>query len=362
MSLSVDILHPLGAMDLEVCFEAPRGVTALFGASGTGKTSVINAVAGLLRPRTGRIILDGEPIFDTAMKIDLPVHKRCLGCVFQDGRLFPHLNVQQNLVYGQKFAAVDSTGPDLPEVAGMLGISELLSRRPAALSGGEKQRVAIGRALLSRPKMLVMDEPLAALDEPRKQDILPYLERLRDETDIPILYVSHSVSEVARLATTVVMMDKGKVTRFGPAEEILSDPANVRQLGLREAGSVLQGVVAAHHDDGLTEVTVSGGTLLLPHVNVDPGHQIRVRVLAKDIILATKAPKGLSALNILPADIVSIRDGSGPGTIVQLKAGEDLLLARITRRSAEAMALKSGDRVHAVIKAVSVARTDVGGG
>ncbi|MFA3920893.1 molybdenum ABC transporter ATP-binding protein [Ruegeria hyattellae] len=362
MSLSVDISHTLGEMALEVRFDAPRGVTALFGASGTGKTSVINAVAGLLRPRSGRIILDGEPIFDTTMKIDLPVHKRRLGCVFQDGRLFPHLSVEQNLVYGLKFAAAGSTGPTLHEVAEMLGIPALLSRRPAALSGGEKQRVAIGRALLSRPRMLVMDEPLAALDEARKQDILPYLERLRDETDIPILYVSHSVSEVARLATTVVMMNKGSVSRFGPAEEVLSDPANVRQLGLREAGSVLQGVVAVHHDDGLTELTVSGGTLLLPHVNLPPGQPIRVRVLAQDIILATSPPKGLSALNNLPAEIVSIRDGDGPGTIVQLKSGDDLLLARVTRRSAEALGLKPGTQVHAVIKAVSVARTDVGGG
>lgn len=362
MSLAVDISQPLGRFDLSVAFEAPGGITALFGRSGTGKTTVVNAVAGLLRPRSGRIAIGGEALLDTAAGIDLPAHRRRLGYVFQDGRLFPHLSVRQNLTYGARFAPRGASGPSLDEVCALLGIEDLLERRPGALSGGETQRIAIGRALLSRPRMLLMDEPLAALDAARKEEILPHLERLRDNTTIPILYVSHSVAEVARLATYVVVLESGKVARAGTAERVLSDPATVRQLGLREAGSVLPATVARHHDDGLTELDVSGGQLFLPRMDRPEGTQTRVRVLAHDVILARDRPAGLSALNILPGEVLTIREGSGPGVIVQIRCGGDRLLARITRRSAEAMALAPGMRVHAVIKSVSIARTDIGAG
>jgi molybdate transport system ATP-binding protein len=361
MSLSVEIRHRLGALNLHLAFQAPRGVTALFGRSGTGKTTVINAVAGLLRPDAGHIELDGVPLFDADAGISLPVHKRRLGYVFQDGRLFPHLSVRQNLTYGSRFARAEP-GASLDEVSDLLGITDLLERRPGGLSGGEKQRVAIGRALLSRPRMLLMDEPLAALDSARKAEILPFLERLRDQTDIPILYVSHSVAEVARLATTVVVLESGHVARSGPAEQVLSDPDMVRQLGVREAGSVLPATVVAHHDDGLSELSVSGGRLLLPRMDTVPGTATRVRILAHDVILSRAAPQGLSALNILPARIIALREGSGPGVIVQMQSGSDRLLARITRRSADVMALEPDDDIHAVIKSVSIARTDVGAG
>lgn len=361
MSLSVDIRHRLGTLDLQISFTAPGGVTALFGRSGTGKTTVIHAVAGLLTPDSGRIELDGKPVFDTRSGLAVPAHKRRVGYVFQDGRLFPHLSVRQNLTYGERFARAKPRA-SLAEVSELLGISDLLERRPGGLSGGEKQRVAIGRALLSRPRILLMDEPLAALDSARKAEILPFLERLRDHTDIPILYVSHSVAEVARLATTVVVLEGGRVARSGPAEQVLSDPDMVRQLGVREAGAVLPATVAMHHDDGLTELSVSGGRLFLPEMETAPGTATRVRVLAHDVILSRTVPHGLSALNILSATILALRDGHGPGVIVQMQCGEDRLLARITRRSADAMALKPGDHIHAVIKSVSIARTDVGAG
>lgn len=361
MSLSVDIRHRLGALDLNICFDAPPGVTALFGRSGTGKTTVINAIAGLLHPDDGRISVDGSVLFDAQAGISLPAHKRSLGYVFQDGRLFPHLTVFKNLVYGQRFAQ-KRTGPSLDEVTTLLGLPDLLHRRPGALSGGEKQRVAIGRALLSHPRMLLMDEPLAALDSARKAEILPFLERLRDQTDIPILYVSHSVAEVARLATTVVVLEAGKVARSGPAEHILSDPDMVRQLGVREAGAVLPATIAAHHADGLTELAVSGGRLFLPIMDSPTETSTRVRILAQDVILSRTAPTGLSALNILPVKVMTLREGSGPGMIVQMQCGQDRLLARITRRSADALALKPQDDIYAVIKSVSIARTDVGAG
>ncbi|MDK3017592.1 molybdenum ABC transporter ATP-binding protein [Pseudodonghicola flavimaris] len=362
MSLTVDIAHPLAGFDLNVAFEAPEGVTALFGRSGAGKTTVINAVAGLLKPERGRILLGGETLFDATTRVNLPVHRRRLGYVFQDGRLFPHLSVKQNLMYGRRFAPRGAKGPDLAEVADLLGLSTLLERRPGALSGGEKQRVAIGRALLSRPRLLLMDEPLAALDAARKDEILPYLERLRDRAGLPILYVSHSVAEVARLATSVVVLEAGQVVRAGPAEQVLSDPGMVHQIGLREAGAVLTARIAAHHGDGLSELQVSGGRLFLPHLDQPVGAQTRVRILAQDVMLATEAPRGVSALNILEGEVVTLRDGSGPGAIVQLRCGGDLLLSRITRRSAEVLRLAPGTRIFAVVKTVSIARSDVGAG
>ena len=362
MSLRVDIAHRLPGLDLRVNFEAPGGVTALFGQSGAGKTTVINAISGLLRPKAGRISLSGETLFDAEAGINLPVHRRRLGYVFQDGRLFPHLSVRQNLTYGQRFAPRAAAGPGLEEVAELLGLAPLLDRRPGALSGGEKQRVAFGRALLSRPRMLLMDEPLAALDAARKEEILPYLERLRDQSGLPILYVSHSVAEVARLATSVVVLESGRVARAGPAEQVLSDPAMVRQFGLREAGAVLPAEIARHHPDGLTELAVSGGRLFLPEMEQPPGNRTRVRILAHDVIVADRPPEGLSALNVLAGTVVALREGQGPGVIVQIQCGADRLLARITRRSATALKLAPGRPVHAVIKSVSVARTDVGAG
>lgn len=362
MSLSIELSHQMADFEVSVKFEAPPGITVLFGRSGAGKTTVINAVAGLINPDAGRISLDNTVLFDSDRNVNLPAHKRQLGYVFQDGRLFPHLSVQANLTYGRRFNAPRPNSPTLEEVSDLLGIIPLMDRRIGALSGGEKQRIAIGRALLSHPRMLLMDEPLASLDGARKAEILPYLEHLRDHTNIPILYVSHSMTEVARLATTVVVLENGQIVRAGAAEQVLSDPDMVRQLGVREAGSVLPATILRHHDDGLSELEFSGGRLLLPRMDAAAGAQTRVRILAQDIILSVTAPTDMSALNILPVQIIAIRDGTGPGVIVQMQCGDERLLARITRRSANRMNLKTGDRVHAIIKSVSIARTNIGAG
>ncbi len=354
MSLKIDISHRLGTMDLRAELDAPSGVTALFGRSGAGKTSIINAVAGLLTPDHGRITLNGETLFDRDQGINLPTHKRRIGYVFQEPRLFPHLNLRQNLLYGAK------TDKNLSKITDLLGISGLLDRRPSGLSGGEKARVAIGRALLSDPQILLMDEPLASLDQHRKEEILPYLERLRDGGGLPILYVSHAVDEVARLATTLTLVEGGKTIRTGPAEELFADPTLAPSLGLRNAGALLTGVIARHHDDGLTQVTVSGGALLLPEVTGQPGEVLRIRIEAQDVMIATRRPSDISALNILPATVTELHMGQGPGTMVQLSAGSDRILARITRRSAAALGLTPGTQCFAVIKSVSVARGDVG--
>jgi molybdate transport system ATP-binding protein len=355
MSLSLAIQHRLGALALDVSFDAPRGITALFGRSGAGKTSVVNAVAGLLCPDNGRIVLNGRVLFDGG-GTSVPVHARRVGYVFQDARLFPHLTVRGNLLYGAR----DDTGLD--RIADLLDIAPLLSRRPGALSGGEAQRVAIGRALLSEPELLIMDEPLAALDGARKAEILPYLERLRDETGLPILYVSHSVEEVARLATTLVLLDQGRVVRAGPAAELFSDPALTPVFGPRAAGALLTGRVAAQHADGLTEIAVSGGRLLLPAVDADTDAPVRIRIAAQDVMLSLSRPKDVSALNILPVEVTELLSGHGPGVMVQLRCGEDLLLARITRRSAGVLGLVPGMSCFAVLKTVSVAQGAVGHG
>ncbi|MWB76784.1 molybdenum ABC transporter ATP-binding protein [Pseudooceanicola sp. 216_PA32_1] len=360
MSLSVAIRHSFGNVTVDAAFDAPEGVTALFGRSGAGKTTVANAVAGLLRPQSGRIVLQGRVLLDSGRGVNLPPHHRRIGYVFQEGRLFPHLSVRGNLAYPGRFAGRRPPAAEFDRVVGMLGIGDLLDRQPQRLSGGEKQRVAIGRALLSAPEALLMDEPLAALDAARKEEILPYLEALRDEARIPILYVSHAMDEVARLATTLVLMSGGRVLRAGPAAELLADPELAPMIGLRDAGALLSGRLTRHHPDGLSEVAVSGGPLFLPHVAADPGTALRIRIEAQDIILSRNRPEGLSALNILPATVTAVHSGEGPGVMIQLRTGDEMLLARLTRRSAEALALVPGTPCHAVVKSVAVARGNVG--
>ena len=361
MTLSVSLSHAFAGFRLEAAFDAPPGVTALFGRSGSGKTTVVNAVAGLLRPDRGRVAVEGQVLMDTQAGTFLPPHRRRIGYVFQDARLFPHLTVRQNLGYGRWLAGIRD-GAEFDRIVDMLGIGPLLPRRPGALSGGERQRVALGRAILSAPRILLMDEPLAALDEARKAEILPYLERLRDEVGLPILYVSHSLAEVARLATTVVLLEAGRVTAAGPVAEVLSDPGTAAALGLREAGAVLQArIEAQEEEDGLTRLITGAGPVWLPRIEGAPGRNLRLRILAQDVMLALSPPQGVSALNHLPAVVEEVRLGDGPGALVRLRAGDEALLARITRRSARVMELQPGLRLHAVLKAVSVAQENAGG-
>jgi molybdate transport system ATP-binding protein len=332
-------------------------VTVLFGPSGSGKTTLVNAVAGLLHPDAGRIAADDWVLVDTATKRFLPPHRRRIGYIFQEGRLFPHLNVRQNLLFGRWFAPKDARPESLDRVVDLLGIGHLLTRRPGALSGGEKSRVAIGRALLAAPRLILADEPLAALDEARKAEILPYFERLRDEVSVPILYVSHASTEVARLATTVIALRDGRVTALGPPAQVLADVAAV---GVRDVASVLWARVVAHHADGLSELSTAAGTLHLPRVTNPPGSVIRVRIPANNVILSRAAPDGLSALNILCGTIVEIQPGRGPAAHVVLAVGPERLVACITQRAVLAMGLEPGQTCHAILKSVALAPTDIG--
>lgn len=352
--LSVALRHRFPGFALDAAFEVPAGVTALFGRSGSGKTTIVKAVAGLLRPEAGRVVVDGRVLLDTAAGVDMPVHRRRIGFVFQDARLFPHLTVRQNLDYGRRFAPRGEGGIRFDAVVEMLGVARLLARRPGTLSGGERSRVGIGRALLAHPRLLILDEPMAALDAARRDEILPCLERVRDHAGVPILYISHAMAEVARLATTVVLIDAGRVVRAGPVERVLADPAAAAALDRHEAGAALPARLLAVEADGLLRLSVDGGELLVPGSRPPEGANLRVRVRAQDVILSLDRPQRTSALNILPAQVTEVVEDGGT-CLVQLRLGAGaLLLAQVTRRSAIALDLRPGVACYATVKSVAL--------
>ncbi|WP_332685295.1 molybdenum ABC transporter ATP-binding protein [Bosea sp. (in: a-proteobacteria)] len=357
-AIEIAVEHRLGAFRLEADFASDGGLTALFGRSGSGKTSLVNIVAGLIRPQRGRVVIGGRVLLDSERGIFVPKHRRRIGYVFQEARLFPHLTVRQNLLYGHWFAPrAEAGGSDLAGVLDLLGIGHLLQRQPGSLSGGEKQRVAIGRALLAKPRLLLMDEPLASLDEARKAEILPYIERLRDGFGIPIVYVSHSVAEVARLATDLVVLDQGKVTASGTAIELMSRPDVPGLSAAPEAGSVLDARIL-HHEPGhgLTVLETQAGPLQVAQRSLPAGSRLRVRVLASDVLISLKPLEGISALNVLSGTVAVVGAPHDDGSALEI--GIDCngarLLARLTTKSAEHLGLKPGDRVFAVIKSVSI--------
>ena len=360
--LEVDIEHRLGAFELDVHFRSGRGLTALFGRSGAGKTSVVNAIAGLLRPERGRIVVNGSVLIDTERGIRTPAHRRRVGYVFQEDRLFPHLTVRQNLLFGRWFAPGSTPQARLADVVDLLGIAALLDRRPARLSGGEKQRVAIGRALLASPRLLLMDEPLASLDAARKDEILPYIERLRDEASVPIVYVSHAVAEVTRLANTIVVIADGRVRAGGPLRDVMGRAELYPMAGRFEAGAVLAMRVSAHDVRwGLTELTGAFGKLTVPQLRTPVGGALRVRIRARDVILAATPPTGISALNILAVRVEAVVPIEDAALEVQLRLGDERLLARVTQRSGAMLGLAPGREVFAVIKSVAIDRSSLGG-
>lgn len=339
---------------LDVDLDLPgHGVTALFGPSGSGKTTVLRCVAGLERAPAGDLVVNGEVWQDAATF--LPAHRRSLGYVFQEASLFAHLSVRDNLAYGMKRARPAPEPAVLDHVVDLLGIGPLLPRRPDTLSGGERQRVAIARALAVWPRLLLMDEPLAALDVARKGEILPFLERLRDELDIPVLYVSHAPDEVARLADHIVVLDAGRVLAAGGLVETLARVDLPIRLG-EDAGVVLEAVVEerdpAWH---LARVAFAGGALWVRDDGHEVGQRVRVRILARDVSIALGRASGSSILNILPAVVCEIAEEAHPGqALVRLDLGGAPLLARLTRRSVHALALAPGREVHAQIKAVAL--------
>lgn len=349
----------LGGFALDVAFTAPgRGITALFGPSGCGKTTVLRCVAGLQHLADGHLTVGGEVWQDGRRA--WPTHRRPIGYVFQEASLFPHLSVRSNLTYGQRRALRQGAAATVrfDEVVGLLGLGHLLDRAPLHLSGGERQRVAVGRALLSQPKLLLMDEPLSALDRFSKDEILPYLEALHDTLSIPVLYVSHDIAEVERLADHLVLLHKGTVTAAGPLKDLQADPA-LPLARMPEAGVSLEATVIGHDAAyGLTRLSVDGGELLVPGTWGENGRVRRARIVASDVSLARSPPPDSSILNVLPVRIVGTDGHDGTMVNVVLRLGRDgggeRLLARITRRSWDALALSPGAQVYAQVKSIAL--------
>jgi molybdate transport system ATP-binding protein len=354
---------------LDVALQLPeRGVTALFGPSGCGKTTVLRALAGLERA-AGRVALGDEVWQDDASGQWRPTHLRPLGYVIQEAALFPHLDVRANLDYGRRRSGADrrpGSGPAtagfaLEQVVDLLGIAPLMARRPATLSGGERQRVAIARALATAPRLLLMDEPLAALDAPRKAEILPYLERLHRALALPIVYVTHAMDEVARLADHLVLLDAGRVRAAGPLAELLARP-DLPLARQDDAGVVIAATVAEHDRAyGLSRVKFAGGTLWVGETPAAPGEAVRARVLARDVSVTRQAPVQTSVVNVLPVLLEAMQADRSTALLRLRVGGADRppgaptwLLARITRRSAEALALQTGDALFAQIKGVAL--------
>lgn len=361
MTVDVALKHRLGKLDLDVNFSSEGGIVALFGRSGGGKTTIVNMIAGLVRPDAGRIKIGAHVLFDSATGIDLPVHRRRVGYVFQEGRLFPHLTVRQNLLYGAWLTAPARRSQNLDRIVALLGIEPLLRRRPGRLSGGEKQRVAIGRALLSSPEILLMDEPLAALDEARKAEVLPYIERLRDEANVPIIYVSHAVNEVARLASSLVLISDGKSVAQGPVGEILGRLDLLPITGQDEGGALIETEVAAQDAaNHLTLLKSAIGQITVPQVEEPVGTPIRVQIKARDVMISLHKPVDISALNVFAMRIAELRAAPGGMVDIKLAQGGGELMSRVTGKSARLLDLQVDKTVFAVVKSVAFDRQRIG--
>ena len=360
MNLNLDIRHEFPGFTLNAAFDVPNGITGLIGPSGSGKTTLINAIAGVLQPDHGQIDLGGRKFFDGEAGLCLDPQARKVGYVFQDYRLFPHLNVAKNLDYGRWARGLPHDAAKQSRTVELLGLGNLMQRRVASLSGGEKARVGIARALLSDPELLLMDEPLAALDADRKKEILPYLERLRDEAELPIIYVSHALDEVIRLATSLVIMNTGNVEMTGAAKDVICHADSASFLGSDAVGALLSGTPTGVVADGLSEIAVSGAKIWVPKISGKKSRTLRIRVRANDIILSRQPPEGLSALNVLPAKVTQISGSTDATRMVQLCVGDELMLAQLTARSVRALKLEKGADCFAILKSVAVSQNDIG--
>jgi molybdate transport system ATP-binding protein len=356
--LQLNIHHRAGAFMLDAEFETPSGsITAIFGQSGAGKTTLINMIAGLTKPSQGHIISDGHTLFHSEKSIDIRPERRRIGYVFQEGRLFPHMNVRRNLLYGHRKNSVLHFG----QISTLLDLEPLLERRPATLSGGERQRVAIGRALLSNPNLLLMDEPLASIDVQRRAEILPFIERLRDELKMTIIYVSHAVEEVIRLADTMVILSAGKLAAVGGVEELMSRLDLFPLTGRFEAGAVLAATCQGYDPEyGLAELSFAGGTLRVAGPEMDIGTQVRVHIRARDVSLMLGRPEMTSVLNIFEGTVLEIAETSSPQVDVRLDIGSPLI-ARITKKSMHDLNIRAGVKLYALVKAIAIDRRSLKG-
>jgi len=359
--LEVEVRIVRDTFVLDASFRSDAPIVALFGRSGSGKTTLVSAIAGAVKPDRGRIVIGGRTLYDSTPGIDLAPEARRVGYVFQDALLFPHMSVRANLAYGERLTPPSERFVDRERVLALLGIHSLLERRPATLSGGEKQRVAIGRALLASPRVLLLDEPLASLDGARKAEILAYIELLRDELRLPIVYVSHALEEVTRLADHVVVISEGRTIAEGDVTDVFSRPELGALTGRYEGGAVIDTTVASHDARyELTTLEFRGGTLVVPNLDALPGEPLRVRIRARDVSLAVKAPGSLSIQNALAAKVVSLGNEFGAIVDVTLDVNGTRLVARITRKAVDELGIAPGLSVHALVKAVSIDRHSAG--
>ncbi len=346
-----------GAFRVDAAFAAPASATtALFGASGAGKSTLLALLAGELRPDRGRIVLDGEVVADAATGLHRPLEQRRIAWVFQDGRLFPHLDVARNLDYGlarlPRGAAVRFARERVIEV---LGLGALLGRWPHSLSGGERQRVAIGRALLAQPRLLLLDEPLASLDAPRRLEILGFLERARREFPLPMVYVTHSLAEVLRIADRMVLLDQGRVVAAGAPAELAGRVDTPLLASRADAGALLVGRVAGHEPDAAaSRLDLGDASLVTPRLDAPVGAEVRAYVLASEVMIATEAPRGLSVRNVLPATVIRLADRPDGTVLLELACAGQRLLAAVSRGAVAELGLRPGLAVFALVKSVAI--------
>jgi molybdate transport system ATP-binding protein len=353
--LDIDVKKRQGDFSLEAAFETDgAGVTALFGHSGAGKTTLINLIAGLLRPDTGHIQVNGRTLFDSQRGINVPPEKRRVGYVFQDSRLFPHFSVKTNLTYGMNRLSPSERYIDYHQVVDLLGIGPLLKRGPATLSGGEKQRIAIGRALLASPMLLLLDEPLASLDAARKSEVLPFVGRLPQELSIPIIYVTHSVDEILNLSDYMVFLDSGRLIAADRIENVTTRPEFRRLTGQGQGGTIISTCVTSHdRTAGLTHLGFEGGSFKVPLLDKQIGSTLRVRIRPQDVALALEPPLRTSFQNIFPGRVETIEHDNRGYAYVGLNIGH-LLLIQITSIACAELQLEPGKSAFALIKSISV--------
>ncbi|MEZ5666731.1 MAG: molybdenum ABC transporter ATP-binding protein [Alphaproteobacteria bacterium] len=357
--IEAEIALTRGAFALDVAFAAEPGrITALFGPSGCGKTTTINCVAGLDRPSRGRIAIGGSVVFDAAARIRLAPERRRVGYVFQEGRLFPHMTVRDNLLYGRRRSRRGAGGPQPELVIELLGLAALLDRRPAGLSGGERQRVALGRAILADAEVLLLDEPLAALDAARKAQILPFIEELRDRLGLTMLYVSHDLREVARIADRMLMMDGGRIVAAGPVSALSQSEEHHARFVAVDGGTVLDAQVCGKdlvHE--MLELRLAGRVIRVPGFPASVGARVRLRIDPQDVAIAVSEPSGLSIRNIIPGSVRALVPFGPAQADVAIACGDSVIWARVTVRAVHELGLAPGKPVFALVKAVAVDRS-----
>ncbi|MDP3959480.1 MAG: molybdenum ABC transporter ATP-binding protein [Pseudorhodobacter sp.] len=360
MALEV-MVKTAGLIPLDLAFRVEPGqLLALVGQSGAGKTTVLRIIAGLRRPEHGRVAVAGTTWLDTATGVSLPPHQRRVGVVFQHYALFPHLTAAQNVASAMGHLPKAERRAEAERLLGLVNLHGLADRRPTQLSGGQQQRVALARALARRPDALLLDEPFSAVDRATRDRLQAAIIGLRAHLAMPVILVTHDMNEAQLLADRLVVIEKGQMVAEGATGAVMSDPVALRALGLREAGATIAARIVAHEADGLTRLETSAGPLLLPRLDAAPGTWVRVRIMAHEVILARAAPQGISALNILPGTVIEVKPGDGPGAFVQVRLGRDTILARVTRRSVEALGLAPGVGCFAILKSMAVARDQVG--